>query len=139
METVHALKTCGAITELLHLNEILRDKQRLFLYSIIVIPGGFSYGDDIAAGKVLANELKFKLGQEMQKFIAEGNLVIGICNGFQVLVKRDSCRYGSGKTNAGRNACAQRFRQVPVRVGGNKKRELKKQWLNDLPAKFELP
>jgi phosphoribosylformylglycinamidine synthase len=54
---------------------------------VLAIPGGFTYGDDIASGKILANELKFELGGALRKFIAGGNLIIGICNGFQILVK----------------------------------------------------
>jgi len=53
----------------------------------MVIPGGFTYGDDIAGGKVLANELRLKLGEDMVRFIEDGKLILGICNGFQVLVK----------------------------------------------------
>jgi phosphoribosylformylglycinamidine synthase len=53
----------------------------------MVIPGGFTYGDDVAAGKVLANELRLKLGEDVERFIADGKLILGICNGFQVLVK----------------------------------------------------
>ena len=56
-------------------------------FQILIIAGGFSYGDDIAAGKVLANELRSKLGTELTAYIAKGKIVIGICNGFQVLVK----------------------------------------------------
>ena len=56
-------------------------------YQILVIPGGFTYGDDVAAGKILANELKLKLGGDIQDFIARGGLILGICNGFQVLVR----------------------------------------------------
>jgi phosphoribosylformylglycinamidine synthase I len=53
----------------------------------MAIPGGFTYGDDIAAGKVLANELRLKLGEDIVRFIEVGGLILGICNGFQVLVK----------------------------------------------------
>ena len=53
----------------------------------MVIPGGFTYGDDISAGKILANELKLKLGEDIQRFVEGGGLILGICNGFQVLVK----------------------------------------------------
>jgi len=53
----------------------------------MVIPGGFTYGDDISAGKVLANELRLKLGGDIEEFVRRGGLVLGICNGFQVLVK----------------------------------------------------
>jgi phosphoribosylformylglycinamidine synthase len=53
----------------------------------MVIPGGFVYGDDIAAGKVLANELKWKMGEDIKEFVARGGLILGICNGFQVMAK----------------------------------------------------
>ena len=53
----------------------------------MVIPGGFTYGDDIAAGKVLANELRLRLRENMRRFVEGGGLILGICNGFQVLVK----------------------------------------------------
>jgi phosphoribosylformylglycinamidine synthase len=53
----------------------------------MAIPGGFSFGDDVASGKILANRLRYKLGAELKKFIADGKLIIGICNGFQVMVK----------------------------------------------------
>ena len=56
-------------------------------YQVLVIPGGFTYGDDISAGKIMANEIRLKLGDGINKFVAEGRLVLGICNGFQVLVK----------------------------------------------------
>jgi phosphoribosylformylglycinamidine synthase I len=70
-----------------HVNQLIRREQRLSDYQILVIPGGFTYGDDIAAGKVLANEIRLKLGEDIQRFIEKGGLILGICNGFQVLVK----------------------------------------------------
>jgi len=56
-------------------------------FKILALPGGFSYGDDIASGKIFANELRFKLADSLRQFISEGKLIIGICNGFQILVK----------------------------------------------------
>lgn len=56
-------------------------------FHILALPGGFSYGDDIASGKIFANELRFKLADALRKFIDDGKLIIGICNGFQILVK----------------------------------------------------
>jgi len=53
----------------------------------MALPGGFSYGDDIASGKIFANEMRLRLGQEIARFIKDGKLIIGICNGFQILVK----------------------------------------------------
>lgn len=86
-ETVHAFQSAGAETDLSHINEFIQGNKSLDRYGILAIPGGFSYGDDIAAGKVLANELIYKLRDSVEKFIKGGRLVIGICNGFQVLVK----------------------------------------------------
>jgi len=70
-----------------HINQLIRRDVPLSDYQIFVIPGGFTYGDDISAGRVLANELKLKLGEDIHGFIDRGGLILGICNGFQVLVK----------------------------------------------------
>ena len=86
-ETAFAFEQAGAEVSLVHVNQLIRGEQRLPDYQIMVIPGGFTYGDDIAAGKVLANELRLKLGEDMPRFIEDGGLILGICNGFQVLVK----------------------------------------------------
>ncbi|RKY24279.1 MAG: phosphoribosylformylglycinamidine synthase I [Planctomycetota bacterium] len=87
METEHALELAGASAERVHINKIIEDKELLDQYQIIVIPGGFSYGDDVAAGKILANQIVHHLYEPIQKFIDNGKLILGICNGFQVLVK----------------------------------------------------
>jgi len=86
-ETVFAFEQAGAVVSLVHVNQLIRGEQRLSDYQIMAIPGGFTYGDDIAAGKVLANELRLKLGEDVLKFVKAGGLILGICNGFQVLVK----------------------------------------------------
>lgn len=86
-ETKFAFEKLGCRAELLHINRLRSNPQNLRKYAILVIPGGFSYGDDIAAGKILANELKQCLKEELLRFIEEGKLILGICNGFQVLVK----------------------------------------------------
>ena len=86
-ETKFAFEEAGAAAELVHINQLTKDGKRLSDYQILAIPGGFSYGDDIASGKILANELKFGIEDDVQKFIKEGKLIIGICNGFQILVK----------------------------------------------------
>ncbi len=86
-ETVFAFQQAGAVVSLVHVNQLIRREERLSDYQIMVIPGGFTYGDDVAAGKVLANELRLKLGEDMPRFIEAGGLILGICNGFQVLVK----------------------------------------------------
>jgi len=87
METEYALESAGAQAERVHINKIIKDKSALEKYQILVFPGGFSYGDDVAAGKILANQVIHHLSESVRKFIEDGKLVLGICNGFQVLVK----------------------------------------------------
>jgi phosphoribosylformylglycinamidine synthase len=86
-ETAAAFKLAGAETRFLHINSLVSGKESLNDFHILALPGGFSYGDDIASGKIFANELRFKLAEDLRKFIADGKLIIGICNGFQILVK----------------------------------------------------
>jgi phosphoribosylformylglycinamidine synthase I len=87
METEYALELAGAKAQRMHINRIIEDKTLLDEFQMIVFPGGFSYGDDVAAGKILANQTRYHLSEPIRKFIEEGKLVLGICNGFQVLVK----------------------------------------------------
>jgi phosphoribosylformylglycinamidine synthase len=88
-ETAHAfnLPTVGGEGVRVHLNDLMATPQILRDYQILVIPGGFSFGDDLAAGKVMAVKLRTHLLESLQDFTAGGRLVLGICNGFQVLVK----------------------------------------------------
>jgi len=86
-ETAWALESGGAAAEILHLGRLLAEPAALTRAQGLVIPGGFSYGDDIAAGRILANRLRTGLGEELTGLVARGGLVLGICNGFQVLVK----------------------------------------------------
>lgn len=86
-EMAFAFEAAGAETELVHINELTSHRRELNDYHILALPGGFTYGDDIASGKIFANVLKFKLEDPLQKFIEDGKLIIGICNGFQILVK----------------------------------------------------
>lgn len=86
-ETEFAFKSLGAEVELVHINQLAQGEKRLSVYQIMAIPGGFTYGDDLGSGKILANELNSKLKDDMLRFISQGKLIIGICNGFQVLVK----------------------------------------------------
>lgn len=86
-ETKFAFECVDAHADLVHINELFRKKKKLSGYHILAIPGGFTYGDDVSAGKILANELKYGLGGALKDFVSQGKLIIGICNGFQVLVK----------------------------------------------------
>ncbi|GFO96742.1 phosphoribosyl formylglycinamidine synthase subunit I [groundwater metagenome] len=87
IETQHAFNLAGAQAERIHLTDLLNGKVKLTDFHILALPGGFSFGDDIASGKVLANMIRYNLGEQVQEFINEGRLIIGICNGFQVMVK----------------------------------------------------
>ncbi len=86
-ETAHACRLVGFETDLLHINQLLKAPERLLDYHFLVIPGGFSYGDDLGAGTLLAKNLAIHLGRQLEQFIDEGRLVLGICNGFQALVR----------------------------------------------------
>ncbi len=86
-ETAYAFEQAGASVSLIHVNQLIRHEEPLSSYQILVVPGGFTYGDDISAGKVLANEIRLKLGEDIQSFVNQGGLVLGICNGLQALVK----------------------------------------------------
>ncbi len=87
METQHVFKLAGAQAERVHLTDLINGTRTLSEFHILALPGGFSFGDDIASGKVLANMIKYNLGDQIQKFIDDGKLIIGICNGFQAMVK----------------------------------------------------
>ena len=87
VETVFAFEQAGSAVDSAHVNELVRGDKLISDYQVLVIPGGFTYGDDVSAGKILANELRLKLGEDVQRFIEGGGLILGVCNGFQVLVK----------------------------------------------------
>src|SRR6266513_1261948 len=86
-ETARACRLVGFDTDLVHINQLLKAPETLLDYHFLVIPGGFSYGDDLGAGTLLAKNLTVHLGAQLQRFIDEGRPVLGICNGFQVLVR----------------------------------------------------
>jgi phosphoribosylformylglycinamidine synthase I len=86
-ETAQACRLAGFEADLMHINQLLKAPDRLLDYQFLVIPGGFSYGDDLGAGTLLAKNLQLTLGEQLQRFVAEGRPVLGICNGFQVLVR----------------------------------------------------
>jgi phosphoribosylformylglycinamidine synthase II/phosphoribosylformylglycinamidine synthase I len=82
-----ACQLAGGQPEIVHLNQLLAGERRLADYGMVVIPGGFSYGDDLGAGQLWAQDLRHRLGDRLSEFVANGRLLLGICNGFQVLVK----------------------------------------------------
>ena len=86
-ETAYAFELAGATTERIHVNRILESPSILDRFQILCFPGGFSYGDDVAAGRILATKVRVSLFDATRKFRDDGKLVLGICNGFQILIK----------------------------------------------------
>ncbi|MDA1191034.1 MAG: phosphoribosylformylglycinamidine synthase I [Candidatus Poribacteria bacterium] len=86
-ETAFAFQLAGGTPHRVHIERFLRGDESFDDYEILALPGGFAYGDYIASGKILANELVYRLREPMARFVESGKLVIGICNGFQVLVR----------------------------------------------------
>jgi len=87
-ETVFALELAGAYrVDEIHINRLKKNKKILDKYHFMVIPGGFSYGDYVAAGKIFANELKYIIFDQIKRFVEKGKIIFGICNGFQILVR----------------------------------------------------
>ena len=87
VETAFAFGRAGAATERVHINRLLENPKRFGEFQILVVPGGFSYGDDLAAGRILGNQIRHHLAEQLAEFKAAGKLILGICNGFQVLIK----------------------------------------------------
>ncbi|HIH22158.1 TPA: phosphoribosylformylglycinamidine synthase subunit PurQ [Candidatus Micrarchaeota archaeon] len=86
-ECKFVIEKTGGAAEIVHINELIEEPSIFEQYNFLVFPGGFAHGDDLGSGKVLANKMKYKLREPLSQFINSGKLVIGICNGFQVLVK----------------------------------------------------
>jgi len=85
-ETDHALTLAGANARRVHINEVIDGSAQIDDYQIMVFGGGFSWGDDHGAGVVQAVRMKHTVGEKITRFVENGNLVIGICNGFQTIV-----------------------------------------------------
>lgn len=86
-ETEFAFEQAGGAPVPVHINRLLENPNLLLEFEILCIPGGFSYGDDIAAGRILANQIRHHLAETLGEFRDAGKLILGICNGFQVLMK----------------------------------------------------
>ena len=86
-ETRYAFEKAGAKVDAVHINILLANKNLLKDYQILTLPGGFTYGDDVSAGKILSNQIKYNLEEDIKTFIHEKKLILGICNGFQALTK----------------------------------------------------
>jgi phosphoribosylformylglycinamidine synthase len=86
-ETAHAFSMAGASAQQIHLNDLAETPGQLAGAQILALAGGFSFGDHMGAGKAFANRLRRRLGAALTRFVADGGLVLGICNGFQTMVR----------------------------------------------------
>ncbi|MSR55668.1 MAG: phosphoribosylformylglycinamidine synthase subunit PurQ [Gemmataceae bacterium] len=86
-EAQYAFELAGTTADRVHINRLRENPATLHHYQILMVPGGFSYGDDVAAGKILANQLTAFLGDELRKFRDAEKLILGVCNGFQAILK----------------------------------------------------
>lgn len=86
-ETARAFQLAGAEAEIKHCNDLLENPKALEQYQALALPGGFSFGDDLGSGQVLALKLSLVLGDGLRKFVESKKPIIGICNGFQALTK----------------------------------------------------
>lgn len=94
VETAYAFDSCGGRSDRVHLFRMIEEPKRLDDYQILCIPGGFSYGDDIGSGVIFSSHLRGQLGDAVKRFLSADKLVLGICNGFQTLLKAGVLPYG---------------------------------------------
>jgi len=104
IETFNSFRYVGAEPELVHINQLLAGERKVLDYDLMAFPGGFSYGDDISAGKIYAVKMS-KLSADFEAFIKAKRPVIGICNGFQILVKTGFLPENKANAQVS-NACA---------------------------------
>ena len=86
-ETAAVFELAGAVSERIHVNHFVNGEKDLSEYHILAVPGGFSFGDHLGSGRLLGNRMRFAMREQLAAFVAAGKPIIGICNGFQVLVK----------------------------------------------------
>src|SRR4030042_2695018 len=115
-ELFYAFEKYGAVPEYVHINELRTKLKKLKNYQILALPGGFSYGDDIASGKILAVELISFLKDELENFIVKKGLILGVCNGFQTLVRTGLLPFNN-------------FGQMDVTLAGNDSGHFECRWI----------
>lgn len=95
VETAYAFEICGGRPERIHLQRLIEQPSLLDDFQVLAIPGGFSYGDDVGSGVIFASQLRQRLGDAVGRFLQSDKLVLGICNGFQTLLKAGVLPQGS--------------------------------------------
>ncbi len=124
-ETAYAWSMVGARAERVHINRVMARPTMLRDYQVLTVPGGFSYGDDVAAGRIFANQAIQHLSEELHGFVEAGKLVLGICNGFQVLVKAGLLPGPMNESDA-----ASTHARQPVTVTYNDSAKFEDRWIH---------
>lgn len=128
-ETAIAWERAGATAEVWHIGRLLEAPHAIDAFQILTIPGGFSYGDDLGAGRILATRLATVLDESLRRFHDRGGLVLGICNGFQVLV-RSGLLPGTAGTGGVR---------VEATLTNNESGHYESRWIRLLPTPGRSP
>jgi len=84
-ESKNAFELAGAKAEIVHINDLISKKKNMSDYDILMFPGGFSYGDDTGSGQAFADKIKNNLWDDLKQFIEDKKLILGVCNGFQIM------------------------------------------------------
>ena len=136
-ETAFAWETAGASAEVWHVGRLLDAPHALDGFDILTLPGGFSYGDDLGAGRILATRLGTVLEDSVRRFHDRGGLVLGICNGFQVLV-RAGLLPGGVRPKGGDGASAAESGPVAT-LTGNASGRYESRWVRLVPTSARSP
>lgn len=125
LESAFAFQQAGALTQPLHIQALLADPRQVQQFQILCLPGGFSYGDDLGAGRILGNQIRYRLAECLAEFRAAGKLILGICNGFQILIKsgillEDHPQHGPAATLTNNASGKFEDRWVQLRVTSDK-------------------
>jgi phosphoribosylformylglycinamidine (FGAM) synthase-like amidotransferase family enzyme len=139
-ELVRAFKEQGAVVDKVHVNELLNNPHLLLTYGLLALPGGFSFGDEIRSGKILAEKVKDILKKELNEFLKTGGRVLGICNGFQVLAQLGAFDWGKSKRSftLAENDHGQ-FMDKWVKLEISPEAQKKSPWFKDLEGDIFLP
>jgi len=126
-ESAFAFERAGALADRLHINRLLEQPALLKEFQILCLPGGFSYGDDLGAGRILGNQIRHHLFDWLREFKAAGKLVLGICNGFQILTKSGILLEST--TEQAPSAAADEALSPPATLTGNASGKFEDRWV----------
>jgi phosphoribosylformylglycinamidine synthase subunit PurQ / glutaminase len=127
-ETKFAFEKAGGQANIIHINDLIKEPTLFLKYNILVFPGGFSYGDDTGSGKAYANKIKNHLRKELEEFVNRDTLVIGICNGFQIITNLGLLPGGLAHNEGGQYI----DRWVDLKVQGNLSAQAGSPWLGKI-------